>query len=1139
MKGPIMNKKIISAFLVSLLICLQLPAQELPGVPVFGDDFNVIGLFVENWESTKDTKTEGGRAIIPSNNNMKLRRIPEGNFGFTADLTVEKPEGEIGHCGVVLDGIHFMINPSTNPSAGTAYRVPGEKRSRGNNSGAIPGFKFGEPCRVFISREKLGEGYKYSYKVNGQTVDSFQIIMPADGKITFYGYRTNMEVDNFQLYSLKKGDGSKNLAVNSSFEYLQEGMPNYMRPFLGGKYKFDDKWEDFLENFAIDTNEKVSGDQSIRMTCGKDYPASNGVGTYNVNVMAKNPVTFSVYLKASEDNFPVTLHIWELHHKNHSKSITISKEWERYAFTVDNPERATVRGSVRFNKPGVVWADDIQVEIGTNATKYLPSSLDKDKFNTEKKEKPLIEKDIILTKSKKAPVIDGNIEDLWFEDAVKVDKFFFNGGKTPINKTEAYLTCDSDNLYIAVRAYVPDTSKVKAEEFSRDNLKVHSGDCIEVFLDTTFGREEYYHLTANAVGSKTDMGPGRILSWNGDWDVSTKINEKSNSIDYEMRFPLKLFAGIDLSRRWGLNIGRNDTDSNEVYSLTHVKTPNFHVPQIYPAIVFPDGIVEKFKVGLRELYLIGKDSQIYVGGTVGNVSGQILNSEIQIIDKTTENVIGKKNIKISEGNTEILIPINAAADLNMLDSTVKIVVDGKDFLSSSQRINLARELDIYTRYNYYMNEEFAVLVGTLGLPKADELTGKVTVAGRTFDVKMEKEFAIEIPIKELANGKHLITLDVYKEDEKLVRGTSELVKREFQKGATQIDRQRRCLVVDGEPYLVIAPFFGVNRGITIEEQDVVLKNMLRLHKEMGYKCFLVGAVDENLVPEQTQKFIDLCDKEGIKVIYWPFQSWKHREKMNPKERLESIKGDNIIACMVIDEPELYAKSDEVEEFLEAHRKISPYTPIFMNNTRIGIPGHFAGLKTDILMIDDYLTNREGRKVIEMIDAATMVWEAGKEERQPAFYFLTGENLHNHYRELTYAEQIAQTYGVVIAGTRGVSYFCSMPLYPEDYRASVDVNRELLELEDVILSIEKTSEAAITDSVVKFMTKKLGDKVYIIALNSDNDRMVDVEITLPAEFKYANKAEVKFENRNIKVTNGVISDNFKALERHVYVIDIDQ
>ena len=834
------------------------PGQEISGMPVFGDDFGATGLFVENWDVTKGAKCEGGRAIIPSGNNITLRRKAEGDFAITADLTVERPVGkDVGHCGVTIDGINFMITPRQQPIANTAYRVPGEERSRGASAGAIPGFEFGKPCRIMISRQKLGESYKYSYKLNGKPVDSFNVMMPVKGRMAFYGYKTNIGVDNFQLYSVKS-DGSNNLVINSSFEQLQEGMPNYMKPLFGGKYEFDGKWETFLGNFAIDRNEKMSGENSVRMTRGEMFPNSIGVGTHNVSVAAKTPVTFSIYLKASDDEFPVTLNIWELWHKNHSKPIKISKQWARYVFTLENPEKAIVRANMKFDKPGTIWVDDIQVEVGSEATKYMPSSLDKDKFvDTEKASVPVIKDDGISVTAEKTPVSGG-------------------------------------------------------------------------------------------------------------------------------------------------------------------------MPR----------------------------------------------------------------------------------------------------------------LELYTRLNYYMNEDNAVIVGSLALPDVEKLAGRITVAGRTLEVKMEPEFTFDIPLKGIENGAYQVTLDVCKGTEKLVSGTTRLVKRELKAGATRIDLQRRCLVVGGKPYLAIAPHFGLPLpDRKPEKQEMMLKNILRLHREMGYRCLMLGSKDDQPFPQQTQAFLDICAREGIKIIYWPYQSWNNRDKVDPVARFQMLKADNIIAWLVVDEPELYAKSDEVETFMEAHRKASPWTPVFMNNTLIGIPARFAGLKTDILMLDDYLCNRENRKVIEMLDATTMMMEAGRGDRKPVFYFLEGENLQNHYRECTYAEQIAETYGVIIAGATGISYFLSLPVYPEDYRASVDVNRELLELEDVIFSLEKTSKAVMTDSVVKSMTRKLEGKVYVITLNSDNHRAADVEIKLPPEFRYAANAKVQFENRNIDLKNGKISDKFKPLEQHVYVADI--
>ncbi|MGI5868261.1 MAG: hypothetical protein ACOX9C_02280 [Kiritimatiellia bacterium] len=1125
--------------LCALLFALPLLGQSLRGVPVFGDDFNATGLFIENWEPSKLTVSEGGRAIIPTGNSMRLRRVPEGNFAFSADVAVREPEERTGHGGIILDGIHFMLNPGG--SANTAYRVPGETRSRGN-ARPISGFAFGKPYRLRVSREVLGDMFKYTYTVDGDPVDSFVVKMPADARIQFYGYRLTIEVDNFQLERLAEGDGSNNLAVNSSFEHLQEGRPNYIRPGLGGELSFEGKWTDFLDFFAIDTTEKVDGAQSVRMTVGEAplAPTRNGVSTFNVNVVARTPVTFTIHLKASETNFPVTMNIWELHHRNHSKEIVVSREWERHSFTIEAPERAIVRCGVGFSRPGTLWADAIQVEIGTEATPYRPSSLDADKFAPAVEEELEIPDDIVLKTMPRAPVIDGTIEPLWFEHAAKTDAFHLRGWEKPAHRTEAFLACDRDNLYLAVRAHVPDPAKVSASEHDRDNLRVHVDECMELLIDSTLSRRRYHHLAMNAVGSKTDMGEGRLIAWSGDWEGMARVHAGAKAIDYEFKIPLRLFTNVNLSRRWGLNIGRNDTAAGNVVSLIRTREPNFHLPAIYPAVVFPDGVVDRYRAGVSDLQLVADgDAKRAVTGTIDNQSGNVIDARIQIVDRASGKLVGGRQATLGAGGTRFEVPVDVAADVATLDADVRVVADGQTYLAETRRIALARKLEAYTRYNYYMDEPAAVLVGSLNLPDAERLVGQIAVAGKAFDVRMAPEFALDVPLAGIEPGEHPITLTVLDGKDELASATTTLVKRPFKKGATQIDRQRRCLVVDGKPRLLVAPFFGVPRGVKPEDRDRAARNLLRRHVEAGYRDLLIGAVDDPPVAALAQTLFDLCAERGIKVLYWPFQSWNRREEVTPEQRLQSIVSDDIVGWLVVDEPELYAKSEEVEPFLESYRAASPYTPVFMNNTKIGIPGRFANLKTDILMLDDYLTNREGRKVVEMIHETDVMWEAGREERKPVFYFLAGENLHNHYREPTHAEQIAQSYGVVLAGCRGISYFLSLATYPEHYRALVEVNRELLALEDAILSLEPTPPAMIASPLIRSITRRLGDRLYVIALNADNGQAVEAEIALPASARAAASAEVKFEDRKAAVEDGRIRDAFKPLERHVYVVDLDR
>ncbi len=1152
-----MSKKF---FRIIVLTCamaaVSLTAGEIAGIPVFTDDFSVQALFVENWEPSRGVTNEDGKAVIPAGNNMTLRRIPEGDFAATADITLHKnPEDPLwGMFGVKLGGwINFLITASPSKDtagAHTAYRVPGEEHSRGKRQTRMLDFEFGKPIRIMVSREKVGETLKYSYTVNGQPIDAFTVDKPEDtGKIMFFAYKNNvMSVDNFQLYALKS-TGSRNLVVNSSFEHLQEGMPLYMKPLTRRKYRFEGKWEDFMNAFSIDRTEKVSGNQSIKITLNDNFPGpvklplpawfSGGVGTHDVSATMGKPVTLSVYLKASEDNFPVKLGIWELWSKGHSKEITVSKEWQRYSFTIEEPEqKAIVRGNVTFGNRGTLWADDMQIEIGSEMTPYMPSSLDRDKFADVKESVP-VEEDISVGRTPEAPVIDGTIEDMWIKYGGKTDRFFFKNSK-PLNRTEAWLMCDADNLYIAVRAHVAETSAVKGSKLGHDNLAAHSEDCIEVLLDTSMGKKEYYHLTVNSAGSKTDMGNGRVLAWNGDWEAAVRINEKESSIDYEMRYPLSNFAGLQMAGRWGLNMGRNDTATQQFPSLTHTQEINFHVPELFPVIVFPEGLTDKYKIGARNLFLAsGNDGKMSVSGTIVNMTDVALDSEIVILDSGTGEVIGKQKGKIPIGNTEMAVPVTVASDVKAMDCTVRLLVDGRMRLSQAQRVNLKRQLEVYTRYNYYMNEEAAVLVGSLNLPGADRMTGKITVAGKEFSVKMEPDFAIDIPLKGIPDGEHAINLDVHRGAEKVVSGSAGLVKRPFKAGATQIDRQRRCLVVDGKPYLVIAPFFGMEVLISAADQDKIHKNMLRLHKEMGYRCFHFISINRSpyqMRPNQITDFFSLCEEEGIKIINWSTSGID----ASPEETFSTADNDNIIGWQILDEPDLWgdsAKKDNVEQYMNAHRAASPYTPVFMNLTIIGIPGRFANLATDIIMLDDYLTNRENRKVVEMINATNMMMEAGRVERKPVFYFLAGENISNHYREPTYAEQVAQTYGVIIAGGRGVSYFCSLPFHPEDYRACVDVNRELLSLEDAIFSLEKTSSATISNPAVISMTCRLNGRIYVIALNSANDLGADVEIVLPAEFRYTGHGNVVFEDRQVVIRNGRIADRFEPLARHVYVATI--
>jgi hypothetical protein len=290
-------------------------------------------------------------------------------------------------------------------------------------------------------------------------------------------------------------------------------------------------------------------------------------------------------------------------------------------------------------------------------------------------------------------------------------------------------------------------------------------------------------------------------------------------------------------------------------------------------------------------------------------------------------------------------------------------------------------------------------------------------------------------------------------------------------------------------------------------------------------------------PEYAKMFMDKALENDMKIMLWTQYFKTPDEKL--QKMLKKFNYPNILSQMVMDEPELGTPSDEALAFLRKMRKLFPYQPTHMNNTVMGIPNRYANLETDILMLDDYLTNRERRTVASVVDAVDIMKEAGAAEGKPCFYFLVADNSPLHGREPSYKEQIAQTYGCIGAGCTGLSYFYGFPKTQGNWKAYVQLNREILSLNDIILSEEEYTESKCDTDVKKlrFITRKHNGFAYIISCNIDRNALGKVAFELPADYRYHGKVEVLFENRQIKQRKGRFVDDFAGHSRHVYKIKI--
>ena len=140
------------------------------------------------------------------------------------------------------------------------------------------------------------------------------------------------------------------------------------------------------------------------------------------------------------------------------------------------------------------------------------------------------------------PVIDGKLDDLVWASAQKFTDFKTyepDYGKVPSQRTEAYMTYDSENFYFGVRCYDTEPDKIKAAVSKRDDI--FQDDLIGIILDTFNDMQSGFGFLINPLGIQGDgmMGVEGNLEPSLDmvWFSKGRIDELGYTV--ECRIPLK------------------------------------------------------------------------------------------------------------------------------------------------------------------------------------------------------------------------------------------------------------------------------------------------------------------------------------------------------------------------------------------------------------------------------------------------------------------------------------------------------------------------------------------------------------------------------------------------------------------------
>jgi hypothetical protein len=1075
---------------------------------------------------------------------IRMRRNTPLDFYAEMEITFQdkyNPQKN-SRTGFLIDGKYFLVMPT-----GKIFKF-------GYNS--IPDFAIGKPVRMLLIRNCSKKSAEYIFRVNGMEVSRLKTALPNDSQhilampgaeieqekqleksnpLVIFAYNANVAIDNFKLYSVKAGtDDSPNTVINSSFEYSIDGFPPYYgRNWWAFNFAQPKPYENYLAAWSLDQSEKHSGKQSLKIVSDETTVGYPVLWAWRVPTIRNMPGVFSLWLKSDQDNFPVVISCGV------NKKVKVGKEWKRYE--VVNPKLPAPGGvyspvTVRFDgKHGTLWLDDLQFEIlgeldeakhklgETFATPYKPSPVDKHKFGKRKKVVTVRAPTISIAKLPKG-LVPGNNLDAWKNQATKLEKFYHKR-ETPKSKTELYLACDDANLYVGYRC-LQEQLPSNPKPCQRDSHYIYDRDSVEFFLDPT-ATGKYFQLCSDYSGSQFEKSNGD-LAWNGNWKSDVTINKENSCVDYVLTLPLYNFASPDMKSQWLVNFCRNDRSNNEFPAIAYTPTVTYTATGYWPYARVPEEVAKNFMLGVMNGSFSDTTEGIAILLPVQNYTDKERMVAIELYDVANNGtLIDKKSVKLKKGENKLTFASKRKTRkvrLKITENTVPIC---------EQMVSLKKHslVSILNRLDYYMNEPEAIFKIKTNLAAPQELTAVLECANNRIEAPASSDFKVTLPLKNIPDGTHNVTLTLLKDGETVGSVKAKLVKRPYKKGATQINHFTRSVIHDGKPILPVMPFTEVLQNYTKQKAE----NVAKFLDENGFRYALFMAQPK--MEKQVTWFMDEANKRGIKIMFWGDYKVLKEKAITPF--VKKFAYPNIFSQMVEDEAELRMPSDKARDFLRKLRPYFPYHPVHMNYTVLGFPARFGNLESDIFMLDDYLTNQENRTVASVVKHADIMQELGEEEGKPCYYFIVGGNMPLHYREPSYNEQIAQSYGCIAAGCTGLGYFYGYPGTPGNWKGLLQVNKELQTLSNVILSEEVVPSAHVSGNPkrLRYLTKKHNGYLYIVSCNIDKNPAKEVIFTLPAEYDYDSSAEVMFEKREVSLSGKRFTDNFAGHTRHVYKVKI--
>lgn len=484
--------------------------------------------------------------------------------------------------------------------------------------------------------------------------------------------------------------------------------------------------------------------------------------------------------------------------------------------------------------------------------------------------------------------------------------------------------------------------------------------------------------------------------------------------------------------------------------------------------------------------------------------------------------------------------------------------------------NLEQGLEAVVEMNKYVNEDTARVMFNLDPGVLEEgATAQVVVQTGDEQLTAESPLAaegltvVELPLADVPLGESDVTLKVLRGEDVLWQGQDKLTRLEPPAQGTritQIDRYRRIMVVDGEPFFPMGVFGAYGEymdelaaadfNVTLRWKGKTTVNRWDLEQEPN-SPYHQQAVREWLDAAAAAGIyaVETPTKLAPQKLYHRFRDPDWHEKhpiitnqITPHVVNLAKNHPAVIAYYSYDEPDDFYPTtpdhpkhlimrEGVEAWYDVVKELDPYHSV-MTLFAVGFSKNPDWEAWDVWMRDWYIYR--GKHMSEVYDRTRENYQPLWDRHTPYVFTPLFEKSSGRPVPLSAEEQRAQSYLVLAGDARGLFYWDWPAAYAPNWEMLKQIAGEVNQLKPVL--VERSPEQSLnyanadTEKSVKALIKNHDGKTYIIAVNAES-APVQVSYTLPQG--YEGQATVLFDGENIALQDGQFSDDFEIYGRRVY------